>query len=90
MYVAGYSVLRIAASAPVYVAAAPPSHVADTEENDPYARRRANIRFFQSGDLAIPRRAGADWLVVDRSRFELVPRLEFLYRDARYTLYLLP
>jgi hypothetical protein len=81
---------RIAASAPVYIAAAPPSHVADTEENDPYARRRANIRFFESGDLAIPDRAGADWLVVDRSRFDLVPQLDVLYRDARYTLSLLP
>ena len=30
---------RIAAYAPVYVAAAPPSHVADTEENRPYERR---------------------------------------------------
>ena len=35
---------RIAATAPVYIAAAPPGHVADTKENDPYARRRANIR----------------------------------------------
>ena len=35
---------RIAAEAPVYVAAAPPSHVADTEENRPYERRRTNMR----------------------------------------------
>ena len=81
---------RIAAAAPVYVAAAPPSHVADTEENDPYARRRENIRFFETGDLAIPGRAGAGWLVVDRKRFDLVPDLDFLYRDGRYTLYALP
>jgi len=78
---------RIAASAPVYVAVAPPGHVADTEENDPYGRRIANRRFFRTGDLVIPRRAGAAWLVVDRSRFDLVPRLDFLYRDGRYTLY---
>jgi hypothetical protein len=81
---------RIAATAPVYIAAAPPSHVADTKENDPYARRRANIRFFETGELAIPRRAHADWLVVDRKRFDLVPDLDFLYRDGRYTLYALP
>ena len=81
---------RIASAAPVYIAAAPPSHVADTEDNDPYDRRRENIRFFESGDLEIPRRAGADWLVVDRRRFDLVPQLDFLYRDGRYTLYLLP
>ena len=47
---------RIAAAAPVYIAAAPPGHVADTEENRPYERREDNIRFFAGGDLAIPRR----------------------------------
>ena len=78
---------RIAASAPVYVTAAPPGHVADTEENDPYARRDANRRFFRTGDLEIPRRFGAQWLVVDRSRFELVPQLHSVYHDERYTLY---
>ena len=78
---------RIAATLPVYVAAAPPSHVADTEANDPYARRAANIRFFKTGDLAIPRRAGAGWLVVDRSRFDLAPPLDSLYRDERFALY---
>jgi hypothetical protein len=81
---------RIAAYAPVYVAAAPPGHVADTERNRPYARRAANIRFFRTGDLAIPRRAGADWLVVDESRFELRPSLPQAYGDSRYRLYRLP
>jgi hypothetical protein len=81
---------RIAAYAPVYVAAAPPSHVADTEENRPYERRRETIRFFETGDLSIPRDAGADWLVVDRSRYELAPSLEEVYADGRYTLYRLP
>ncbi len=78
---------RIAAFAPVYVAAAPPSHVADTEANRPYERRRANARFFQTGELAIPRRAGAGWLVVDRQRFEIRPELPVVYRDGRFTLY---
>ena len=81
---------RIAAYAPVYVAAAPPSHVADTVENLPYMRREATIRFFETGDLAIPRDAGADWLVLDRSRYDLAPRLEQVYADGRYTLYRLP
>ena len=81
---------RIAADAPVYVAAAPPSHVADTDENRPYARREATIRFFETGDLSIPRDAGADWLVLDRSRYDLATALEQVYADERYTLYRLP
>jgi hypothetical protein len=81
---------RIAAYAPVYVAAAPPSHVADTEENDPYGRRRANMRFFRGGDLEIPRRYGAEWLVVDRRRFDVAPDLPEIHRDERFTLYRIP
>jgi hypothetical protein len=61
--------------------------VADTKDNRPYDRRRANIRFFAGGDLAIPRRAGAQWLVVDRNRFELDLPLEEVYSDERFTLY---
>ena len=42
---------RISAYAPVYVAAAPPAHVADTKANNPYARRdRAEV---------VPRARGA-------------------------------
>jgi hypothetical protein len=78
---------RIAAFAPVYVAAAPPAHVADTKENQPYERRLANIRFFAEGDLTIPRDAGAGWLVVDRNRFELDLPLAEVYADERFTLY---
>jgi hypothetical protein len=78
---------RIAASAPVYIAAAPPSHVADTRRNVPYERRSANIRFFRTGNLAIPRRYGAQWLVVDRRRFDVEPALPEIYRDERFTLY---
>ena len=81
---------RIAAEAPVYIAAAPPSHVADTAKNRPYERRAANIEFFRTGDVAIPRRAGATWLVVDRKRFDVTPDADHVYRDARYTLYVLP
>jgi len=81
---------RIAAEAPVYIAAAPPGHVADTEENRPFERRAENIRFFRTGDVAIPRRAGAGWLVLDRRRFDIVPQLDSVYRDGRYTLYVVP
>ncbi|MBA2461144.1 MAG: hypothetical protein H0V45_05180, partial [Actinobacteria bacterium] len=81
---------RIAASAPVYIAAAPPAHVADTRRNRPYDRRAANRRFFADGNLAIPRGYGADWLIVDRRRFDVRPNLSAGYRDGRYTLYRLP
>ncbi len=81
---------RIAAEAPVYIAAAPPSHVADTAKNRPYRRRADNQAFFRTGDVAIPRRAGATWLVVDRKRYDVVPQADSVYRDGRYTLYVLP
>ena len=78
---------RIAALAPVYVAAAPPAHVADTEDNRPYARRRDVMRFLRTGDLDIPRSYGANWLVVDRRRSFLRPALPLVYADERYLLY---
>jgi len=81
---------RIAAEAPVYIAVAPPGHVADTEANRPYERRDEARAFFETGDAEIPRRAGADWLVVDRDRFDIAPDLDSLYRDDRFTLYVLP
>jgi hypothetical protein len=78
---------RIAAFAPVYVAAAPPAHVADTAANRPYSRRISVIRFFRTGDLAILDRYHADWLVVDDQRFHIRPRWTLAYGDARYSLY---
>ena len=48
------------------------------------------LRFFETGDAAIVRRAGADWLVVDRKRSDIVPQLDSVYRDGRYTLYVVP
>jgi len=81
---------RIAAVAPVYIAAAPPSHVADTTENRPYRRRDDNIDFFASGDLRIPRRYSAGWIVVDTSRFDLRLDLPIEYRDERYVLFRMP
>jgi Family of unknown function (DUF6541) len=78
---------RIAAAAPVYICNAPPGHVADTTRNHPYVRRDDWRRFNRTGDLGIPRRCGATWLVIDRQRFDTRPRLPVAYRDGRYTLY---
>jgi hypothetical protein len=80
---------RIAAAVPVYVNAAPPGHVADTKPNRPFRRRLDAERFLATGDLAIPRRYGAQYVVVDLRR--RVPRLELprLYRDSRYALFAL-
>jgi hypothetical protein len=78
---------RIAAMAPVYVAAAPPAHVADTVDNRPYERRRDVLRFSRTGDLEIPRSYGAEWLVIDRRRSVLRPALPVVYADDRYLLY---
>jgi hypothetical protein len=78
---------RIAAAVPVYVNAAPPGHVADTKPNRPFARRIDAERFLATGDLAIPRRYGAQYVVLDLRR--RVPRLSLprLYRDSRYALF---
>jgi len=83
---------RIAAAAPVYVNAAPPGHVADTKANRRFARRRDANRFLATGDLAIPRRYGAGWIVIDRLRPGRRPALALpiVYRDADYVLYRLP
>jgi hypothetical protein len=81
---------RIAAFAPVYIAVAPPGHVADTEQNRPYERRDEANNFFETGDVEIPRRAGVNWLVVDNDRFRITPQLDSVYSDRRYTLYVLP
>ena len=58
---------RIAAVAPVYVVARPPGHVADTKKNRPYERRDDANRFCRTGDLAIPRRYRADYVLVDET-----------------------
>jgi hypothetical protein len=78
---------RIAAFAPVYVAAAPPAHVADTAANRPYSRRISVIRFFRTGDTAILDRFHATWFVADRTRFRVHPPWQLVYEDARYALY---
>jgi hypothetical protein len=77
----------IAAFAPVYVADALPGHVADTKANRPYVRRADAREFFRTGNLSIPRRYGATWLVVDRNRSKFRPDLPQVYSDPRYVLY---
>jgi hypothetical protein len=78
---------RISAYAPVYVASAPPAHVADTKANAPYARRVATNRYFATGDVRIPLRYGASWIVVNRRRFETRPPWRLVYEDGRFALY---
>jgi len=79
---------RISAFAPVYVAAAPSAHVADTAANAPYRRRLSVNRFFGTGNVAILDRYHADWVVVDHRRFETKPDAwPLVYEDARYALY---
>jgi hypothetical protein len=81
---------RLAAFAPVYIAVAPPGHVADSTENRPYERARDGRAFIATGDLSIPERYGADYLVVDRRRMRSAFVLPELYRDERFVLYRLP
>ncbi|HEX4805072.1 MAG TPA: hypothetical protein VFU94_04155, partial [Conexibacter sp.] len=83
---------ELGAFAPVYVNAAPTSHVANTKANRPTRRVHDANRFFRDrGPLSLARRYGARWLLVDqarvgRERFDL-PRV---YEGARYVLYRIP
>ena len=78
---------EISAYAPVYVAAAPPAHVADTPPNRPYVRRRDVAEFYATGRLAIPRRYHAGWLVIDRTRPHPAISSPIAYRDSRFTVF---
>jgi hypothetical protein len=83
---------ELGAFAPVYVNAAPTSHVADTEANRPTVRLKDARRFFRDrGPLSLPRRYGAHWLLVDRRRVGNVRfQLPRVYVGSRYVLYRLP
>jgi len=78
---------RLAALAPVYIASAPPGHVADTEKNRPYERTRDARRFVRTGDLAIPQSYGAEYVVLDRLRTDLELDLPAVYQDERFVVY---
>jgi hypothetical protein len=77
----------VAAAAPVYIASAPPAHVADTKANRPDARVRDAMSFQRTGLLSIPRLYGAGYILVDHRRTRLTLPLPRLYSDARYSLY---
>ncbi|MDX6454207.1 MAG: hypothetical protein QOD48_314, partial [Gaiellaceae bacterium] len=77
---------RISAYAPVYVAVAPPTHVADTRANRPHQRRADWLAFLHTGNLAIPRRYHAGWLVL-RQREHVGPGARLVYRDGRFRVY---
>ena len=81
---------RLAAFAPVYIASAPPGHVADTAKNRPYERARDARRFLRTGDLAIPREYGAEYVALDRLSTKLELDLPVVYHDERFTLYRIP
>jgi hypothetical protein len=74
---------RISAYAPVYVAAGPPTHVADTRANNPYARAASVKEFLSTGDLAIPRRYHAGWIVLRIKAPTLGPASLVQARGAR-------
>jgi hypothetical protein len=54
---------RVAASAPVYIVAAPVVHVANTKANDPYGRARAVRHWVLTNDPRVARRYGATWAI---------------------------
>jgi hypothetical protein len=83
---------ELAAFAPVYINAAPTTHVADTRANRPAGRRKDALRFFRDeGPLSLARRYGAHWLLVDRARVGRVSfRLPRVYSGSRYVLYKIP
>ena len=81
---------RLVAQRPVYVVAAPPAHVADTEKNRPYQRKAVVDRFLRTGDLRLARRSGAGWILLDRKHFDTRVEGEPVYRDDRYSLFTVP
>jgi hypothetical protein len=54
---------RVAAAAPVYIVAAPVTHVAATTANQPYQRAKDVRRWVQTNDPAIARKYGATWQI---------------------------
>ena len=63
---------RVAAVAPVYIVAAPVTHVADTKANRPYERAKDVRRWVRNNDPAIVKRYGATWQIRD-GRLSRVP-----------------
>ena len=63
---------EVAAAAPVYVVAAPATHVANTNANDPYRRIADVHRWIATHDPAIARKYGATWQILG-GRLSRVP-----------------
>jgi hypothetical protein len=63
----------IAAAAPVYVVAAPPTHVANTEANRPYERVRDVERWLARNDPAVLRKYRPTWAVRRGHLYRLSP-----------------
>jgi hypothetical protein len=78
---------RVAAEAPVYIAASPPTHVADTRRNHPRRRVREVQGYLSGRDPRFPLRVAARWVLIDRHRSRLRPHGRLVYDDARYLLY---
>ncbi len=72
----------LAARAPVYVAVSAPTHVGDTEDNEPYERVEEWRRFLETGVFPRPYR----WLVIDRMRVRGRECAGAVYADERYQL----
>jgi hypothetical protein len=62
---------RVAAAAPLYVVAAPPTHVAATKANMPYERVRDVEHWLATNDAAIPRKYHATWAIRDGRLYRL-------------------
>jgi hypothetical protein len=62
---------RVAAAAPVYIVAAPVTHVAATTANRPYERERDVQSWVRTNDPAIARRYGATWAIRDGRLYRL-------------------
>jgi len=54
---------HVAAVAPLYIVAAPVSHVANTTKNLPYVRRRAVKHWIATRDPRVAKRYGATWAI---------------------------
>jgi hypothetical protein len=77
----------ISAYVPVYVAAGPPAHVANTKANRLYARVDAVKRFLATRSLAIPRSYGARWLVLTRDEARRRIDARRVFRDSRFVVF---
>jgi len=79
--------------APVYAVAVPPSHAANTRQNQIFKRRRAWLKFLLQPSLYVPRRWRANWIVLRRS--EPVQAIEQhglrpVYQDGRFVVFRVP